>query len=146
VQGEVVKKVAEWFYDDRMDIFEFSFKTGSERPFFTVASKVRRRTKGEVAQEDLVDPEGDLTGEEVADVLGMRLAGSGRPLAEGRGRVDNRHHGHKGGVPTTCWPTSAGGARRWHPGADWLSHVRATGITAYLAKAVLLSTLKRWGP
>jgi hypothetical protein len=50
--------------------------------FFYAASKVRRRTKGEVAQEDLVDPEGDLTGEEVADVLGMRLAGSARPLAE----------------------------------------------------------------
>lgn len=87
VQGEVVKKVAEWFYDDRMDIFEISFRTGAERLFLTAISEVRRGTRGEVAQEDLVDPEGDLTGEEVADVLGMRHAGSARPLAEVRAEL-----------------------------------------------------------
>lgn len=87
VQGEVVKKVAKWFYDDRMDIFECSFKTGAERIFFTEISKVRRRTKDEVAQEDLIDPEGDLTGEEVAEVLGIRHAGSQRPLAEVRAEL-----------------------------------------------------------
>ncbi|WP_158743044.1 hypothetical protein [Acidisphaera sp. L21] len=87
VQGEVATKVDEWFRDDRMDVFEFSFKTGAERLFFTAISKVRRRTAGEVAQEDLVGLEGGLTGEEAADVLGLRHAGSPRPLAEVRAEL-----------------------------------------------------------
>lgn len=87
VQSEVVKKVTEWLSDDRMDIFECSFKTGAERLFLTEIGKVRRRTQAEVSQEDLVDAEDDLTGEEMAGALAIRHAGSARPLVEVRSEL-----------------------------------------------------------
>lgn len=87
VQTEVTTRVAEWFYDDRMDIFEFGFKKGAEYLFLTAISKVRRQTGFEVAQESLVGSESEMTGEEVADSLGRRHAGPERPLAEVRAEL-----------------------------------------------------------
>ena len=87
-QGEVVKKVTEWLFDDRMDIFECSFKRAAEFLFLTEIAKVRRRTKREFSREELVDPQGDLTSEEMADTLSLRHAGVSRPLAEVRAELN----------------------------------------------------------
>jgi DNA-directed RNA polymerase specialized sigma24 family protein len=87
VHAEVANRIQEWMFDNRMDIFEFAFKKGAERLYFTALAKVRRRTGHEVSREDLVDPESDLTGEEVADVLGSLHAGSSMPLAEARAEL-----------------------------------------------------------
>ncbi len=82
VQGEVKVKAAEWLFDNRMDVFECSFKLGAERLFLTQIAKVRRRTGAEVSREALVDPESDLTGEEAADARRLAHAGMSTPLAE----------------------------------------------------------------
>lgn len=87
VEAEVIKKAMAWMFDDRMDVFECSFKTGAERLFLTEIAKVRIRTRGEVSREDLVDPDGDQTGEEVADALGMKHAGATTPLVEVRAEL-----------------------------------------------------------
>ena len=84
VQGEVRVKAAEWMFDDRMDVFECSFKLGAERLFLTQIAKVRRRTAAEVSREALVDPEESLTGEEAADARWLAHAGMTTPLAEVR--------------------------------------------------------------
>lgn len=99
VQAEVAAKVAEWFHDDRMDIFECGFRIGAERLFLTAISKVRRQTGFEVAQETLVGSESDMTGEEAADSISRRHAGSERPLAEVRAELqeiqDKLNHNEK---------------------------------------------------
>lgn len=80
---ELVKdRALELLAQDRLDIFEMSFKTGAERLYLTALAKVRLRTATEVAREDLVKPGSDLTGEEVADAVGF--ANPSLPLAEAR--------------------------------------------------------------
>lgn len=80
---ELVKdRALELMAQDRLDIFEMSFKTGAERLYLTELAKVRLRAATEVSREDLVKPGSDLTGEEVADAVGF--ADPSQPLAEAR--------------------------------------------------------------
>lgn len=80
----VQDKVLAWFGDDRMDIFEMSFKLGAERLFLTARAMMRRRMATEIPGEDLRDPDIELTAEETADALGLVHRGIGASLAQAR--------------------------------------------------------------
>lgn len=81
---ELVKdKVLKLMHQDRLDIFEMSFKKGAERLYLTAIAAVRLRTRTEVSREDLIEADSGMTGEETADTLGFVPDGS-MPLAQAR--------------------------------------------------------------
>jgi DNA-directed RNA polymerase specialized sigma24 family protein len=83
INGEVMNIVLELINDDKLDIFEMSFKRGATCLYLTARAKVRLRAQTEVSREDLVLPESDMTGEETADALSFVQDGT-LPLAEAR--------------------------------------------------------------
>lgn len=83
----VTTKVFEWLEDDRMDIFEVSFKTGVERLYLTAVAAIQLRMGTELSQEDLREADSDETGDEAADALAYRLGQSPMSAAEAKAQL-----------------------------------------------------------
>lgn len=82
--GLVQDKVLDWFGDERMDIFELSFKTAVERLYLDARSKLMLRLRTERPTEDFARPEEDISGEEAVDALVFAGGARATQLAEAR--------------------------------------------------------------
>lgn len=87
--AEVKDKALEWFADDKLDIFECSFKLGAERLYLTARTKMRLRMTTEISREDLVSDDTDVDTEEIADALAYRAGRTAMPLAEARAELQS---------------------------------------------------------
>ena len=82
------EKVLEWFDDERMDIFEMSFRHAMERITIDIRRKLQVRAKAELPIEDMADAARGHTGEEALDALLVRT-GTALPLAEARATLSS---------------------------------------------------------
>jgi len=83
VDERVQGKVLEWIAEDRLDIFEMSFKTGAERLYLNAIAAMRLRRRTEVSREDMVPTDSEATGEEIVDALTF-AQNRAMPLAEAK--------------------------------------------------------------
>lgn len=77
-------KILEWMSDDRMDIFEVSFRSAVEGLYLDARSYLKLRIAAEKPIEDFAMPNEDLTGEDVVGVLYADATADALPLAEVR--------------------------------------------------------------
>ncbi len=82
-------RMLEWFADDRMDIFEASFKTAVERLYLTARTALKLRMQTELPTQDFADADADAdqTGEDAVDALVFRTGGDAMPLAQARAEL-----------------------------------------------------------
>src|SRR3546814_172419 len=80
----VSDKILEWMSDDRMDIFEVSFRSAVEGLYLDARSYLKLRITTEKPTEDFAIPDEDLTGEDAVDVLYASVKPDALPLAEVR--------------------------------------------------------------
>ena len=83
INGEVMNIALELINEDKLDIFEMSFKRGATCLYLDARAKFRLRAQTEISRDDLVPAESDMTGEEAADALSF-IQDDTLPLAEAR--------------------------------------------------------------